>query len=73
LATVVAGDALVEAIVSEMAEGINCAVEFWMGQIESALHDPRLATLGRMHAIQEVVNHYRNSAIAKVSHDGHAA
>lgn len=73
LATVLAGDALIEAIVSEMSEGIECAVGFWMGQIENALHDPKLTTLGRMNAVQEIVKVYRNSGEFGIGHDGHAA
>ena len=39
---------LIEAVVGEMHDGIERAAGFWMAQIEDALHDPRLTTLGRM-------------------------
>jgi hypothetical protein len=49
---------LIEAVVGEMHDGIERAVDFWMAQIEDALHDPRLTTLGRMNAVKEIVNRY---------------
>ena len=49
---------LIEAVVGEMHEGIERAVGFWMTQIEEALRDPRLTTLGRMNAVKEIVNQY---------------
>lgn len=73
MASVVTADALIDAIVMEMSEGIDCAVGFWMNQIESALHDPGLTTLGRMNAVQAIVKQYRGSIELKASHDGHAA
>jgi hypothetical protein len=41
-----------------MQDGIERAVGFWMTQIEDALRDPRLTTLGRMNAVQEILNRY---------------
>jgi hypothetical protein len=58
LATVAADRALIEAVVGEMHDGIERAVGFWMSQIEDALHDPRLTTLGRMNAVQDIVTRY---------------
>ena len=49
---------LVEAVVGEMHDGIERAVGFWMAQIEDALHDPHLTTLGRMNAVKEIVNQF---------------
>lgn len=63
--------ALVEAVAAEMSEGIECAVNFWMTQIEGALSDPRLTTLGRMDAVQEILRHYR-AGVGSGSHDGYA-
>jgi hypothetical protein len=73
VASVVTADALIDAIVMEMSDGIECAVNFWMTKIESALHDPRLTTLGRMNAVQEIVKQYRSQGELKDSHAGHAA
>lgn len=41
-----------------MQNGIERAVGFWMAQIQDALENPRLTTLGRMNAVQEIVNRY---------------
>jgi len=73
VASVVTADALIDAIVMEMSEGIDCAVSFWMSQIENALRDPSLTTLGRLNAVQAIVKHYRSSTESKANHDGNAA
>ena len=49
----------VEAIANELATSVEAAVEQWMLEFESALSDPRLTTLGRLQAIQDVVERYR--------------
>ena len=56
-----------------MSDGIECAVSFWMKQVEDALLDPRLTTLGRVHAIQEIVKRYNNVDQSGASHNGYAA
>lgn len=58
MATVAPDRALIEAVVGEMQNGIERAVGFWMAQIQDALENPRLTTLGRMNAVQEIVNRY---------------
>jgi hypothetical protein len=58
LATAVTDRELIEAVVVEMQDGIERAVGFWMTQIEEALRDPGLTTLGRMNAVQEIVIRY---------------
>jgi hypothetical protein len=58
LATVATDRALIEAVVGEMQDGIERAVGYWMDQIEEALSDPSLTTLGRMNAIQDIVDRY---------------
>lgn len=58
LATIATDHALIEAVVGEMQDGIERAVGFWMTQIEQALRDPGLTTLGRMNAVREIVNRY---------------
>lgn len=61
MATTSANRELVEAVALEMCAGIQWAVGAWITEIESALDDPRLTTLGRLRAIQEVVRRYRNA------------
>lgn len=58
LASVATDRELIEAVVGEMHEGIERAVDYWMAQFESVLLDPYLTTLGRMDAIKEIVNQY---------------
>ena len=58
MATIATDHALIEAVVGEMQDGIERAVGFWMAQIEKALRDPGLTTLGRMNAVREIVNRY---------------
>lgn len=50
---------LVNAIAAEMAFGVDAAVECWMAQIEHAASDLRLTTLGRMAAVREILEHYK--------------
>lgn len=71
LATIATDQALIEAVVGEMQEGIERAVGFWMTQIEQALRDPGLTTLGRMNAVREIVNRYVAGRTGE--NHGHAA
>ena len=58
VATIATDQALIEAVVGEMQDRIERAVGFWMTQIEQALRNPGLTTLGRMNAVREIVNRY---------------
>ena len=49
----------IEIVAAEMSAGVDVAVESWMTQVEQALYDPRLTTLGRMNSVKEVLNQYR--------------
>ncbi|MBS1852965.1 MAG: hypothetical protein JST79_18835 [Acidobacteria bacterium] len=51
----------IDLVAEEMAAGIHRAVDHWMGQVEAVFHDTRLTTLGRMHAIQDILEEYRQS------------
>ena len=74
MASVASDRELIEAVVNEMSAGIECALGFWMGQIETALEDPRLTTLGRLNAIRAVMQEYRYSTVEKeVRVDGYVA
>ena len=50
---------LVNAIATEMAFGVDAAVECWMAQIDYASSDLRLTTLGRMAAVREILDRYK--------------
>lgn len=51
---------LVDAIASEMAVGVERAVECWMSQIEQALTDVHLTSLGRLNAVREILHQYKH-------------
>jgi hypothetical protein len=48
----------VDAVAAEMAHGVEAAVEHWLAQIDFALTDRHLTTLGRLNAVQEVLQDY---------------
>ena len=50
---------LVDIIASEMSVGADRAVECWMSEIELALTDIHLTSLGRLNAVCEIVNEYK--------------
>jgi hypothetical protein len=49
----------IDMVAAEMSAGVCFAVESWMAQVEQAVNDPRLTTLGRMNSVKKVVNNYR--------------
>jgi hypothetical protein len=51
---------LVDIIAAEMACGVDRAVECWMSQIDEALSDPRLTSLGRLQAVKQIVERYKS-------------
>ena len=50
----------VDAIAVEVASKIDVAVESWMAEMEQALNDPALTTLGRINAAKEVLAQYKS-------------
>jgi hypothetical protein len=59
MATVASNEDLINAVAAEMSAGIQWAVGAWITEIEAALDDPSLTTLGRLRAVQEIVQRYR--------------
>ena len=51
---------LVLAIAEEMAQGVQTAVDCWMTEIDEALTDTHLTTLGRLNAVREIVQNYKH-------------
>jgi hypothetical protein len=51
---------LVLAIAEEMAHGVQTAVNCWMTEIDLALTDNSLTTLGRLNAVREIVENYKH-------------
>ncbi len=58
MATVAMQRDFINAVAAELSLGIDAAVECWMVQLEAALENPRLTTLGRMNAVREIVDRY---------------
>ncbi len=59
MATTTLNHDLVLAIAEEMAQGVQTAVDCWMTEIELALSNAHLTTLGRLNAVQEIVENYK--------------
>lgn len=51
---------LVEIIATEIASGVDRAVECWMSQVEEVLTDAHLTSLGRLQAVRQIVEKYKN-------------
>jgi len=49
----------VDVVATEMSNAAAVAVERWMAEIDSALTDPRLTSLGRLNAVGEIVARYK--------------
>jgi hypothetical protein len=49
----------IEVVAAEMAHGVEAAVERWLAQIELALTDRQLTSLGRLNAVHEVLQDYK--------------
>lgn len=60
MATAIIPTNLVEVIASEIAVGVDRAVECWMSQIEHALTDVHLTSLGRLNAVREILDEYKH-------------
>jgi len=60
VATTAINRELVQLIAEEMASGVEMAVEYWMIEIDEALTDMRLTTMGRLNAVREIVENYKN-------------
>lgn len=50
---------LVLTIAEEMARGVQTAVDCWMTEIDLALTDAHLTTLGRLNTVREIVENYK--------------
>ena len=74
MASVASDHELIEAVIAEMSLGIECALGFWMGQIEHALGDPELTSLGRLNAVRAIVHNFRHQPTEMGSRaDGYVA
>ena len=48
-----------DVVASEVCNATERAVERWMAEVDSALVDPNLTSLGRLHAVGEIVARYK--------------
>jgi hypothetical protein len=49
----------VEIVAGEIAQAVECAMELWMAEFESALENRQLTTLGRLQAVRDIVDTYK--------------
>ena len=59
MATVAVSQDFITVVATEIASGVDRAVECWMAQVEEALNDVHLTTLGRLNAVQSVMRRYK--------------
>lgn len=59
VATTLSATDFVNVVATEMAHGVETAVERWLAQIERAMTDRELTTLGRLNAVQEILQDYK--------------
>jgi len=60
LASIASNANIVDVIAAEMACGVERAVDCWMAQVERALTDPQLTTLGRLSAVRDILEQYKS-------------
>lgn len=46
-------------LAAEMSSAVERAVECWLAQVEHALTDTQLTTLGRLNAVREILDKYK--------------
>jgi len=56
---VVSTSDFVDAVAREMASGVETAVECWIAQIDEALTDLHLTSLGRLNAVTQILANYK--------------
>jgi hypothetical protein len=49
----------VSLLASEMNAAVEHSLECWMAEIDHALTDTRLTTLGRLHAVESILQQYK--------------
>jgi hypothetical protein len=58
---------LVEVVAEEMAHGVKNAVDCWMTEIDLALSNTRLTTLGRLNAVREIATGRRRQCTQSIT------
>ena len=60
MSSVSANADFVSLLAAEMACGVERAVECWLAQVEQALTDTQLTTMGRLNAVRDIVDTYKS-------------
>ena len=60
MATAPVNREFIEAVAAEMTSGIHAALECWMTRIEAALESPTLTSLGKLIAVREILEDYKD-------------
>ena len=50
---------VITVIAQEMSCAVDKSVEYWMAQLDEALRDTRLTTLGRLNAVSAILARYK--------------
>lgn len=58
--TEIAAERFVATVATEMAAGIDRAVERWIAEVDAVLQDSRLTSLGRLNALRDIVQTYKH-------------
>jgi len=51
---------VITVIAQEMSCAVDRSVEYWMAQLDEALTDTRLTTLGRLDAVSAIIARYKD-------------
>jgi predicted nuclease with TOPRIM domain len=51
---------IIDALANEVGRGVDQAVEYWMLRIEHALNRADLTSLGRLYAVKDIVEEYKD-------------
>lgn len=58
-ATITRREEVLSALVTELANGVDAAVECWMAQVENALANTRLTTMEKIGAVGGIIERYK--------------
>ncbi len=58
-ATVMRQQEVLSALVTELANGVDAAVECWMAQVDGALANTRLTSLEKISAVKDIIARYK--------------
>ncbi len=59
MASIASDISFADVVAAEMACGVERAVDCWMAQVERALTDAQLTSLGRLNAVRDILEKYK--------------